>query len=451
MTFNKQFPQISTDLQSVLSPNNNQSSFPLDIYPKELQEIINKVSAGRGIHPDYLASAILFSYGFAIGNNCSVSVLENSAQLKPILFMCIIGNSGSNKSSALKFAMRWFYKKDEEQYHLYKKDQDAYEAWLELDAKERATCPKVPPVRMQSILKDTTLEAIGDALAKNSRGVAQIRDEIAGFFRDLNKYRSGSDLENYLEMWCQDPVILNRVSKESAPILDPFLMLAGTTQPKVFEKALNSVFTNGSGFFDRFLYVWPKHTEKAKYQRVNIQEAVESFEESVKKIYGYSNEKKDVNINFSFSPEAETLILEWLNVYNKGLVDGADEAVASLYSKFDIHLQRICLILQFISWAFEEGDLESISIETTAKAIKLSEFFRRQSEQALDYLINTDPLERLKPYQLELYHKLPKKFKTSEGKNIASKVGLSERTFFYFLSNNPRLFTTIKPGVYEKL
>ncbi|MBT0813034.1 DUF3987 domain-containing protein [Litoribacter ruber] len=304
---------------------------------------------------------------------------------------------------------------------------------------------------MQSILKDTTIEAIGAALAKNTRGVAQIRDEIAGFFRDLNKYRAGSDLENYLEMWCQDPVILNRVSKESAPILDPFLMLAGTTQPKVFERSLNLVFTNGSGLFDRFLYVWPKYTEKAKYKNVNIQEAIETFEGSIKKVYNYSNEKKDTNINFSFSPEAERLILEWLNVYNKGLVDEADEAVASLYSKFDIHLQRICLILHFISWVFGEGDLDSISVETTSKAIQLTEYFRRQSEQALDYLINTDPLERLKPYQLALYNKLPKKFKTVEGKEMAKSLGLSERTFFYFISNNPRLFSSVKPGFYEKL
>ncbi|MBT0813166.1 DUF3987 domain-containing protein [Litoribacter ruber] len=122
MTSNNKFPQLSQNLQSVLGSNNNHCSFPLDIYPKELQEIISKISAGRGIHPDYLASAILFSYGFAIGNNCSVSVLENSAQLKPILFMCIIGNPGSNKSSALKFSMKWFYEKDKDQYSQYRID-----------------------------------------------------------------------------------------------------------------------------------------------------------------------------------------------------------------------------------------------------------------------------------------------------------------------------------------
>lgn len=441
---------LSKEMLSLTDINPMTQDFPLDVFPIALQQIIKNVSKGRGIHKDYLASATLLSFAFSIGNSFSVSVLENTTNLKPILYMVLIGSPGSNKSSALKFVMRWFYAKDKELFSEYKRDLEAYEAWLELDSKERALCPRITPVRVQSILKDSTLEAIGSALGKNPRGVAQIRDEIAGFFRDLNKYRSGSDLENYLEMWSQDPVILNRVSKELTPVLYPFLILAGTTQPKVFEQALNSIFSNGQGFFDRFLFVWPEITEKAIYQRVDIKDEIKNFEDKIEKIYLLSAENSNSPRNFSFSPEAEELILEWLNVYNKNLVDQSDSELASIYAKYDIHLQRTCLILHFISWAFDGEELEDISFKTTSKAIRLIEYFRRQSEKALDYLISADPLSKLNAKHVELYTKLPDHFKTAEGKCIAEKLEISERSFYYFLSNNPRLFMQIKQGLYEK-
>lgn len=410
---NNQFNNISENLRNIISLGQRESTFPLNVFPKELQKIIEKISQGRGIHQDYLGASILFSFGYAIGNNMSVSILENTTKLKPILYLALIGNPGSNKSSALKFSMKHFYELDKHEFEKYQKAKNDYERWLELSPEEKEENPMDPPTRKQSILKDSTLEAVGNSLAKNPRGVAQIRDEIAGFFRDLNKYRSGSDLENYLELWSQDPVILNRASKiEIPPVLDPFLMLAGTTQPKILEKTLASILADGSGFFDRFLYIWPNFTEKAIYKKINLKVPIAFFEDKIQKVFEYSETLKETE-NFSFSPKAQKLVLEWLNVFNKHLVDSSDEAIASIYSKFDIHLQRICLILHIIDWAFGKEKLDSISYSTAARAIILSEYFRGQSEKALDFLINTDPATKLRPHHLELYNKLPEQFSSS--------------------------------------
>lgn len=446
-----QMPRISENLKSIIEKNQIDNSFPLEAFPKDLQKLIEKISIGRGIHKDYLGASTLFAFGYAIGNNMSISVFENTAKLKPILYLALIGNPGSNKSSALKFSMKYFYDLDKLEFQRYQKALYDYERWLELSTNEKEENPMDAPTRKQNILKDSTLEAVGNALAKNPRGIAQIRDEIAGFFRDLNRYRSGSDLENYLELWSQDPVILNRASKiEIPPVTDPFLSLSGTTQPKIFEKVLASILANGSGFFDRFLYVWPLFMEKATYMKIDLKVPITSYQDKVKKVFDYSNTLKETE-NFYFSPKAQKEILEWLNIYNKHLVDTSDEAIASIYNKFDIHLQRICLILHVIDWAFGNGKLGSISYSTATKGIMLTEYFRGQSEKALDFLINTDPASKLRPHHLELYNKLPSQFPTTEGIKIAEGLGISKRSFYYFLANNPNLFNLNRPGFYSKV
>lgn len=446
-----QFNNISEQLRAIILSAAKQIGFPVEVFPKALQEIISKVSEGRGMHVDHLSSAILFAFAYSIGNKNSISVFENTARLKPILYMIFIAPAGRNKSSALKFSMSWFYQKDKEYYLEYKKDLDAYETWLELDPKERAQCPKIKPIRRQSIFKDATLEALGDGLAKNPRGIAQIRDEIAGFFKDLNKYRAGSDVQNYLEMWSQDPVILNRVSKESAPIIDPFLLLAGTIQPKVLGQSTSDILMDGSGHFDRFLYSWPERTKKPLYKKVDLKLEIQSYEETLSKVYDYNEVNIEEQRNFLFSPKAEALILEWLNCYNNHLVDNADEEVASLYSKLDIHLQRICLILHFIGWAFDDESLDEISEITAINAIRLIEFFRGQSEKVLEFLMNSEPELKLKSNHLELFNKLPQKFTSSEGLKIAEEIGFSKRNFYYFLSKNTDLIKLVKAGFYEKI
>ncbi|MCH7409935.1 DUF3987 domain-containing protein [Belliella sp. DSM 111904] len=440
---------LTPDLRSALSNKENPSKFPIDIFPQELQNIISEIAKGKGIHLDHLSGSILFAFSYAIGNSSSTSVLPNSSALKPIQFLCMIGNPGANKSAALKFAMKYFVENDKKEYNKYKIEKQAFENSLK-DSNDDED-KKRPPIRKQSILKDATIEAVSEALGNNPHGIAIVRDELAGFFRDLNRYRAGSDLEYILEMWSQDPLIINRINREAEPIVDPFSMIGGTTQPKILLKLLAIFLTNGSGLFDRFLFIWPKITERALYQEIDLKSSINTYNEKIKKVFNNSQVRGKEKY-FPFSPEAKKLAIEWLNVYNKYLVDQADDEVSSLYSKFDIHFQRFCLTLHLIDWSFStQKEISSISMDTTIRAIRLTEYFRGQSELVLDFLTNTDPISTLKPYQAELYKKLPKIFKTAEGKAIAEKLGIAERTYFYFLSNNPKLFVSKRPGIYEKL
>jgi malate dehydrogenase len=83
------------------------------------------------------------------------------------------------------------------------------------------------------------------------------KDELAGWFKDMNKYRAGSDLEFWLSSWNGQAISLNRKSSKSAFVDKPFIPVIGGIQPDIFER-----FATGenkeNGFVDRMLISYPE-------------------------------------------------------------------------------------------------------------------------------------------------------------------------------------------------
>jgi putative DNA primase/helicase len=69
-------------------------------------------------------------------------------------------------------------------------------------AKEAALAESLePPPGRRYIVNDATVEKLGELLAQNPNGLLQFRDELAGFFRSLDKQGHESDRGFYLEAW----------------------------------------------------------------------------------------------------------------------------------------------------------------------------------------------------------------------------------------------------------
>ena len=89
----------------------------------------------------------------------------------------------------------------------------------------------------------------------NSVGV--FKDELAGWFKDMNKYRAGSDLEFWLSSWSGKSVSLNRKTAKSAFVEKPLIPVLGGIQPSI----LTSFYTDenkDNGFVDRMLLSFPE-------------------------------------------------------------------------------------------------------------------------------------------------------------------------------------------------
>lgn len=123
--------------------------------------------------------------------------------------------------------------------------------------------PEEPQYR-QIVLSDFTTEVLMRQHKINQRGLAVYVDELIGFIKCFNKYRSGNDEQMWTQMFKGGSVIVNRVSSQPLNIEDTFVGVIGTIQP-----GLLCEFAKGkteSGFVDRWLFAYP---EENVYPKLN--------------------------------------------------------------------------------------------------------------------------------------------------------------------------------------
>ncbi|MDV7397697.1 DUF3987 domain-containing protein, partial [Arthrospira platensis SPKY1] len=88
----------------------------------------------------------------------------------------------------------------------YLEEKQKYDEFNKLTKKEQKETfgenYKVPePKKTQFIVNDITLEALVQMHQQSDNAVGVFKDELAGWLKDMNKYRAGSDLEFWLSSW----------------------------------------------------------------------------------------------------------------------------------------------------------------------------------------------------------------------------------------------------------
>ncbi len=180
--------------------------FPVDLLPTPIRCYVQE--AARAIHCDaaFTALPLLSALGAAVGNTRRIALKRGALPWTepPILWAGIVGYSGTGKSPALKVAL-WCVESRErremaeatQRLGEYASEILRYE--VELTAWKRSGCKKGepepekphPPGCQRFAVSDTTVEALADRLADNPRGLLLARDELSGWLRSFDQYKSG--------------------------------------------------------------------------------------------------------------------------------------------------------------------------------------------------------------------------------------------------------------------
>jgi hypothetical protein len=161
------------------------------------------VAASAALHapPEFTAVPLLALAGAAIGNAVVISPKPGWTE-QANLYVAVVAPQGSKKTPALHDAARpvaAMQKRLTARYEAAQAEFDgALAAWEGRPKKERGPRPK-PPVYPHVVTTDATVEALAPILAAG-KGVALVRDELAGWIGDMNAYRNGrgSDRQHYL-------------------------------------------------------------------------------------------------------------------------------------------------------------------------------------------------------------------------------------------------------------
>lgn len=361
-------------------------SFPIEIFSKEIQYYILECHNKLDSNIDFMGCSLLWLISTCIGNSAEVEVkrgwIENA-----VLWIAVVGKAGVGKTPSIGNIIFPLSKLNFKEIKKYQEQKEKFDYVASLSKKEKTELgieepPK--PKKTQFLVNDITLEALVDLHQENDNAVGVFKDELAGWFKDMNKYRSGSDLEFWLSCWSGKSVYLNRITRTGSFIEKPFIPVLGGIQPSIFNQFATDE-NKDNGFLDRMLLSFPD----AKVEEYNDNEmdysliqwysdTIVRFYQGVKTAMTKRNTDGEIEpLRVRFSNEAK---IEWKRIYNRITneqnSDEENEYLKSMYPKQKSYIPRFALIIHYFESNFDETvDCRFISKESMLKAEKLSDYF----------------------------------------------------------------------------
>lgn len=438
-------------------------SFPLEIFPKAIRDIIEALEEYENYNVDFTSASFLTVFAAAMGNTWSVRFMTGWVS-RPIIYMVLVGSPSCGKTPPLQQAVAPLLKLDGEYDMIYCKEMETYRRWERMSAKQREkhSLPEEMkmPQRKCHVVVDSTVEALIGALRDNPRGVLIYKDEIDSLLSNFNRYNS-SDEGYFLSLFSGTPFKYSRKSNnEHIFLANPYCSIIGTTQPgRLGEQfgRLGEQFGGKrmmNGFSSRFLKVYPEIDKMPSWNDTAMPDGVlEEWERIIRKVVAATpstdQEGKATSIELLFTQEAKLRVIQWKDeVNNKVYAETDSDAVRALCGKLETYLVRFCLVIQIMHGICGESGMDEIEPRTAELAIRLTEYFRNM-ESRIAPEIETGILDNR---FTELLGNLRDSFTTADAVREALQLGISESSVKRFLRNGGRGFVKKKShGCYRKI
>jgi hypothetical protein len=359
-------------------------TFPLDIFPKEIQYYILECNNKLDSNIDYMGCSLLWLISVCVGNSFEIEVKRGWNE-NGVIWVAVVGKAGIGKTPSINnviFPLNKLNFKEIKRYHIQLEQYNYYMS-LPKKEKEELTEPQ-KPIKTQFIANDITLEALVDLHQESDNAVGVFKDELAGWFKDMNKYRAGSDLEFWLSCWSGKSVSLNRMTRAGSFIEKPFIPVLGGIQPSIFNQFATDE-NKDNGFLDRMLLTFPDakvdsyNENELHYSDIQwYSDTITNFFQTLKsKLLKRDNEGRIQTQLSKFDKEAK---IEWKRIFNKITEhqnnEDENEYLKSMYPKQKSYIPRFALLIHLFSSAFEDNvNSMEISKESILKAERLSDYF----------------------------------------------------------------------------
>ena len=203
-----------------------------------------------------MGAALLWLISVSIGNSLRLQVKTGWVEIATI-WVAVVGKAGIGKTPSISNIIFPLEKINNREITNYIKEAEKYEVFNNLSNKEKKETVEVSkPVKKQFIANDITIEALVDLHQQSDNSVGVFKDELAGWFKDMNKYKPGSDLEFWLSSWSGKAVNVNRITRAGSFVPKPLIPVLGGIQPSIFSTFYTEE-NKENGFMDRMLLSYP--------------------------------------------------------------------------------------------------------------------------------------------------------------------------------------------------
>lgn len=418
--------------------------FPIDIFPKEIQYYITECATKLDSNIDFMGVSLLWLISVCVGNSFVVRVkrgwIENG-----VVWVAVVGRAGIGKTPSINNIIFPLMKSNSKEIKRYIQQKAEFDFYNSLSKKEKEDHPECyEPRKSQFIANDITLEALVDLHQESDNAVGVFKDELAGWFKDMNKYRSGSDLEFWLSCWSGKSVSMNRKTAKSSFVEKPFIPVLGGIQPGIFN-SMSTEENKDNGFLDRMLLSFPDSiVEQYNDNEMDLatikwySDTITRFFEVMKSLIKRDEEREIEPLESVFSPEAKQ---EWKRIFNKisnsQNNEDENEYLKSMYPKQKSYIPRFALLIHiFDSTINPDVDALVISKDSIMKAEKLSDYFVLNAKKIKIESKETHDLKTVSKNGVSTLDKIKAIYSTDPDFNrskVAELLGISRQTIHKYI------------------
>jgi len=385
--------------------------FPIDALPEPLRGFVAAGAKAIGCDPSYLALPMLAAIAATIGNTRRIQ-LKRGWTAPAILWVAVVGESGTAKTPAFRLAMRPIRERQRKALERHAEAMRQYEAAMahhekamaewKRDKKSTDDPPERPeaPHAKRCIVSDTTVEALAPLLLSNPRGLLLARDELAGWIGSFDRYaggKGGADAAHWLSVHNGESIIVDRKTGIPRTIFVPqaSVCVCGGIQPAILHRALGNEHRE-SGLAARLLLTCPPRIAK-RWTEADIDPAAEAeIARLVDRLcelhptQSAEGEPRPVVVGLATDAKAA-----WKAYYNAHALEQADLAgeLSAAWSKLEEYAARLALVVHFARWAADDPTLASahvVDARSMSAGIAMATWFKGEARRVYALLCESD-------------------------------------------------------------
>ena len=369
-------------------------AFSEDLLPDLFRPLVRDVAERMQVPVDYPAVVMVLCLAGAVNRRAVIRPKANDTSwlVVPNLWGGIVAPPGFMKSPVIQAVTRPLVQIQTEWRNQYEGEAAEHARLIEEKELEKSawkkkfkacketgdSAPERPPEAPESpklrrlIVNDATFEALHQTMSENPAGILLIRDELTGWWSQLDREGREGERPFCLQAWNGDTgYTIDRVGRGTIHVEHCCMSMLGGIQPGRLRSYLVEALRDGpsnDGLIQRFqLLVWPDTRPDWKYvDRDPDVVAGQQAEWVFRKLVALDPENP---ARFHFAPDAQKLFMEWL-AENAAKVRGGElpPALASHLSKYPKLMPALALLFEVAEWAAGSGSADTVSLEHTRKA-----------------------------------------------------------------------------------
>jgi len=356
---------------------------PLDAFPPEIRQMLRQASISFKHAPiEVPLVGFLSLLSICVGRSRALEV-KGSWQEVGNIYIALVGDSGVGKSHCFNVMLKSVWDEDFRRKQVYEAELASYNEIMDASSKDKSaalTEPPQKPVRAQYIIEDATIEAIGQTMSENPRGLLWVVDELAGLIGSLDRYSGGKSdsgvKSRIISAYDSLPWKTSRSDRDKNQSSSAtFLSITSTTQPEIL-KDLFSRRDALSGFLPRFIFIMTKRRRPSF-----LTEEVFTGQPLLEKIARHLLAWEMNQDNGRPVPQKVKLSLEAYSLYENWHNDKAGQAweregIEQMISpKLTTQVLHLALLLHCLKAALDGSDgLSPLTAETMREAISLGDW-----------------------------------------------------------------------------